>query len=77
MTNVELLKEKIRNSGLKMSYIAEFMGISRACLYEKVNGISAFNQFEIEAMCRCLGINLGSEMKRIFFDRDVDKNGNK
>lgn len=76
MTNVALLKEKIHASGLKMTFIAESMGVSRAALYAKINGITPFNQYEIDALCEVLGIKIGSEMKRIFFDRDVDKNDN-
>ena len=37
MTNTELLKDKIHESGLKYGYIADKLGISRTSLYLKVN----------------------------------------
>lgn len=47
MTKTELLKRKISESGLKIGYIAEKLGISVVCLNRKVNGLAKFWQNEI------------------------------
>lgn len=71
MTNSELLKEKIRKSGLKMHFIAQFVGLSRGGLYNKVNNLRPFNQYEIEKMCAVLRITSLEEKDAIFFAHDV------
>lgn len=72
MTNSELLKKKIEESGLKISHIASFVGISRQLLWKKVNNKTSFNQYEIEKMCSILKITKLSEKESIFFARNVD-----
>lgn len=67
MTNIELLRKRIEESGLKLSFIAAKLGISRANFYEKLANRSQFNQFQIEAICRLLNISDPAEMKEIFF----------
>ena len=41
-------KERVENSGLKLGYIAEQMGISRKTLWNKINGNSSFTRIEEE-----------------------------
>lgn len=72
MTNTVLLKEKIKNSGLKLSFIAEQMGLSRCGLYHKVNNLRPFNQYEIEKLCCLLKITSVNEKEAIFFAKNVD-----
>lgn len=72
MTNVELLKEKIASSGLKVSYIASQCGLSRSGLWKKINNITPFNQYEIEKICNVLDINIPQEKEQIFFTSSVD-----
>lgn len=72
MTDTELLKEKIAQSGLKLTFIAQYMGISRAGLYNKINNRRPFNQYEIDKLCRVLHIKLMKEKEAIFFARNVD-----
>lgn len=67
MTDTELLKRKIHESGLKYGYIAEKIGISRTSLYLKVNGDKAFNQSEISILCELLPIENLEEKEHIFF----------
>lgn len=67
MTNTILLKEKIRESGLKNGYIAEVLSISRQQLWKKVNNLVAFNQYEIEKLCYILKITSLREKENIFF----------
>lgn len=72
MTNTNLLKLKITASGLKISFIAEFVGISRQLLWKKINNKTPFNQFEIEKMCTVLKIEDLTEKEAIFFAENVD-----
>ena len=69
MTNTELLKEKIANSGFKLLYIAEYVGISRQALWSRINNLTPFNQYEIEKMCAVLNITSLREKEAIFFAR--------
>lgn len=67
MTNTKLLKEKIASSGLKTSYIADYIGISRQALWSRINNLTPFNQYEIEKMCKILNITSLREKEAIFF----------
>jgi hypothetical protein len=67
MTNTVLLKEKIDKSGLKIGFIADFVGISRQLLWKKVNNLTPFNQYEIDKMCEVLRITSLKEKEAIFF----------
>ncbi len=72
MTNTILLKEKIAQSGLKLTFIAQSLGLSRTGLYNKINNRRPFNQFEIEKLCRLLHIRSAKEKEAIFFAHHVD-----
>lgn len=72
MTNTKLLREKIESSGLKLKFIAEFVGLSRAGLNNKINNLRPFNQYEIEKMCVVLRITSTKEKEAIFFAKCVD-----
>ena len=74
MTNTVLLKEKIAKKGLKMGYVAQYIGLSRMGLYNKVNNRRPFNQFEIERLCDVLQITSWKEKEALFFAKDVDIN---
>lgn len=69
MTNTDLLKEAITKSGLKMGFIASFVGVSRQVLWKKINNISPFNQYEIDKMCEVLNITSLKRKEAIFFAR--------
>lgn len=73
MTNTTLLVDRIKRSGLKISYIAGYLEISRSALYRKINNITPFNQYEIEKLCTLLAIKSLKEKEAIFFAPDVDK----
>ena len=68
MNNSELLMSKISDSGLKVSFIAAKLGITRSGLYKKVHNQSLFNQREIYILCQLLGIKTLEEIKAIFFN---------
>lgn len=72
MTNTNLLKLKIRDSGLKLFNISQKMGISRQTLWKKINNKVAFDQYEIEKLCVILNITDLYEKERIFFAKVVD-----
>lgn len=67
MTNVELLKERVKESGLKSAYIAERLGISRSAWYNKLKGDSKFTTDEVKALCYILRITSLREREDIFF----------
>lgn len=71
MTDTNLLKNKIENSGLKVGFIAQAVGISRQQLWKKVNNQVPFNQYEIEALCNVLRITALRDKEAIFFAKDV------
>lgn len=77
MTDVELLNKKISDSGLKLKYIADCLGISRSLLWQKLKNIKPFNQYEIDILCKTLNITDLHEKELIFFAKVVDRNVNK
>ena len=72
MTNTELLERKIAESGLKKSYIAKAMGLSRYGLTLKLQNLNEFKASEIEKLCILLGITDVEERCAIFFASKVD-----
>lgn len=70
--NNDLLKEVINESGIKVTSLAEKMGISRQSLHMKINGERRFDQGEI--MSLKTNLHLSDDLfMRIFFNDDVDK----
>ena len=72
MTDVNLLGKKIDDSGLKIKYIADCLGISRSLFWQKARGKKPFNQYEINILCKLLNIRTVLEKESIFFASDVD-----
>lgn len=68
MADIKRLQEIIVNKGLSKTFIAQKMGISRQALYNKLNGLAPFNQYDIKKLCDILDIKNSTEMKRIFFN---------
>lgn len=67
MTNEKALNKYIEDSGLKMQFIADKMGISRSSLNNKIKNRSEFRTGEIESLCGILGISSIAERHRVFF----------
>ena len=67
MTNTNLLKQAIEETGLKIGFIASTVGISRQSLWNKVNNQSMFNQYEIDKLCEILNITSLKQKEAIFF----------
>ena len=55
--NTQLLNEAIDNSGLRVSYIIDQLGISRQAFDRKRKGAAAFRQSEVFVLCSLLDIN--------------------
>lgn len=66
MTDTALLEQAIKDSGLKKSYIAQQVGLSRAGLCNCINNRSEFKASQINALCNLLSIDL-AQRNRIFF----------
>lgn len=71
MTNTELLRKKIDESGYKIYFIAEKLGLTPQGLYLKLNNTNQFKAGEIQKLCQILDITNSDEMKEIFFDGKV------
>lgn len=67
MTNTELLKKKIDESGYKIKFIAEKLGISYYGFLRKVNNDSEFKIKEVQTLCKLLNIR-NDEREKIFFN---------
>jgi len=70
MNNVKL-KEVIQESGIKISALADKIGITRQSLYMKLDGERNFNQGEIMALKTHLHLS-DEQFMEIFFNDDVE-----
>ncbi len=66
MTNTTLLDDYIKKSGLKKSYIAETLGITRVTFSMKCTNKNEFKASEIEILCTLLNIGVADRIN-IFF----------
>ena len=71
MTNTTLLGEYIDKSGLKKSFIAKELELSRYGFNLKCNNKAEFKASEIETLCNLLNIGTNDRMA-IFFAKQVD-----
>lgn len=69
MTDVERLKNIIDKKGLRMSWIAEKMGVTRQCLNNKMMGHADFSRTQIAQIAEILGLNK-TEIVEIFLNRE-------
>lgn len=75
MTDIELLKKAIERSGLKISFIADKMGISRQAFHVKLKSSHTFRANEILNLSKILNLSF-EEREKIFFAQNVDINAN-
>ena len=68
MINTQLLDERIEQSGLKINYIIEKLGLSKNGFGKKRKGITPFRTAEIYVLCDLL--NLSDEDKNNIFFAD-------
>ena len=67
MTNIDLLEDKIYESGLKKGYIAAKIGVSPSTFSALLNNRSEFKASQIRDICKVLNIQDDAEIKAIFF----------
>ena len=71
MTDTKELELLIKDSGLKKSYIAKTLGLSRQGLANKIQNKSPFTSTEISCLCKVLDITSLKDKERIFFATNV------
>lgn len=74
--NNDLLKEVIKDRGIKITSLADKIGITRQSLSQKLNGEREFAQGEILAIKNNLRLS-DEEFMLIFFNSDVEENSTK
>lgn len=65
----ERLEEKIKESGLKTSYICEKLALSTQGYYKKIKGLTPFRVTEVYVLCDLLNIDDSDKMK-IFYPKE-------
>ena len=69
MPNLELLKQKIDESPLKLSVIMERAGINnRQTWSNKLSGKTEFTVSELQGLCDALELTKAKDRNAIFFD---------
>lgn len=68
MTNFEMLKDKMADSGMTMVAIAAKSGILRETLYNRLKGVGEFTVSEMLALSDVLRLT-NDERDQIFFTR--------
>lgn len=71
MTNVTLLRQKIDDSGLKMSFIAEQLNMTPQGLYKKLQNGSDWLFSQVMIIKKLLQLS-DEEVNIIFFNDDVE-----
>ncbi len=72
MTDTMALKELIARNGLKMKFVAEYLGLSPYGFQLKVENKQEFKTSEVAALCELLKINSLKEKEQIFFTQKDD-----
>lgn len=67
MNNQELLEQKIKESGKKITFLAEKVGLSYAGFRNCVTNKAEFKASQIDILCDELHIDSLKERQRIFF----------
>lgn len=71
MTNSKLLRKIINSKGLKLKYVAEYLGLSSYGLALKINNIQEFKTSEVAALCDLLKIESLETKEKIFFSEKM------
>ncbi|RGF14455.1 DUF739 family protein [Firmicutes bacterium OM04-13BH] len=72
MTDTEVLKELIISKGLKLKYVAQYLGLSSYGLSMKINNEREFKTSEVAALCELLEIESLEVKEAIFFKQKDD-----
>lgn len=68
MPNIEMLKEKISESGMTVKAISEKSGIDRVTFYNRLKGVGEFTASEIVGLSDTLRLT-NAERDKIFLKR--------
>jgi len=71
MTDIELLKQEIEDSGLSMVTLAARSGIPRATLYNRIRGVGEFTGEEILGLTTALRLTK-MQRDRIFLSKKLN-----
>ena len=71
MVDTELLEQKIIESGKKIGYMAEKLGISRQYFRMKCKNKADFTNRETDILCDELSITTLTEKEKIFFKKQT------
>ncbi len=71
MTNTNLLKKKIDESGYKLRFIASKLGITYQGFLKKINNETEFKASEMQILRELLNL-MDSEFEQIFFTLNVE-----
>lgn len=67
MTNSKQLRDLIEKRGLKLKYVAEYLGLSSYGLSLKIDNKQEFKTSEVAALCELLKIKSLEQKEAIFF----------
>lgn len=67
MTDTKALKELILSKGLKMKYVANYLGLTSYGFSLKLNNKQEFKTSEVAALCELLGIKDLKKKEALFF----------
>ena len=70
MTNTELLKQKIDESGYRVDFIFSKLGVSKQTWHNKLNGVYQFKQSEIVVLSKLLNLTQEDIGNIFFVDED-------
>ena len=73
MVNTQMIKDIIKEKGIKKGKIKDYLGISYNWLNKKLNGQQDFKAEEIMKICEILDIKDLELKEKIFFTPSVDK----
>ncbi|MGN6715428.1 hypothetical protein [Anaerocolumna jejuensis] len=71
LTNTKLLRNLIIDKGLKMKFVADYLGLSAYGFQLKLENKQEFKASEVSALCDLLGIKSLKEKEDIFFVKQM------
>lgn len=77
LTNSNMLRMLIAESGKTYTHLADCIGISRFSLAKKIDNRTEFKTGEAKILCEELGIKSLSLKEKIFFANGVEENSTK
>ena len=72
MTDSDALKKLIKSRGLKLKYVADYLGLTSYGFALKLNNKQEFKTSEVAALCELLEIKSLKEKESLFFKTKDD-----